>query len=320
VQNGPTALGVVGKGCLTLGAIVPAFVGYQLWGTSLSEHSAQARLRSELNAQLRSQPTATHPSTTATSNGDASEGDTLGSTGDQAVVGSPATGSPVGFLSIPRIGMTNDVIVEGTGDDQLREGPGHYPGTPLPGQPGNTAIAGHRTTYAAPFYNLNEMQLGDPIIIKTVQGTFHYTVTQNMVVAPSDSAVLDSSTSQSELTLTTCNPRYSATQRLIIVAALQRSQTTGVARVGPTTPSKTAPKTPTPAVRTALADNGDDGNIAAAVLWGLFSAGILLGLEVLWRRLPRPRRWGVLTLGLPLVLVVLFVFFGQVSAVLPASF
>ena len=82
------------------------------------------------------------------------------------------------MLRIAKIGL-NKVIVQGTSTADLRQGPGHYPGTPLPGEQGNAAIAGHRTTYGAPFYNLDELAPGDLIEITTVQGTFTYRVTQH---------------------------------------------------------------------------------------------------------------------------------------------
>jgi len=309
-------LKVVGRTLCAIGALLLAFVGYQLWGTSLSEHSAQSRLRTEFDAQLHPHQQGSRSPTTVPTGGDGSGSDTLGSAVAATAVDSPGLGSPVGFLSIPRIGMSDDVIVEGVGTDQLRQGPGHYPGTPLPGEPGNTAIAGHRTTYGAPFYNLNELQEGDPIIVQTVRGTFDYSVIQNSTVAPTDAAVLDA-TSRSELTLTTCNPRYGATQRLVVVAVLQKSHLIQVANAGRSTPSS---KTPVRPRTSTLADGGGNGSIGGAVLWGVLTAGSALGLWVLWRRVRSPRRWGVLTLGAPLVVIVLFVFFGHVSAVLPASF
>src|SRR6202035_1177202 len=100
----------------------------------------------------------------------------------------PAVGTPIGLMTIPRMGMDGVAIVEGTDENQLQQGPGHYVGTALPGQAGNAAIAGHRTTYGAPFYNLNELQPGDPIMIQTSQGTFTYRVVNAHVVSPSTAA------------------------------------------------------------------------------------------------------------------------------------
>jgi sortase A len=102
----------------------------------------------------------------------------------------------------------------------LQEGPGHYPGTPLPGQAGNVAIAGHRTTFGAPFFRLNEVHSGDLVYLTDALGTtWVYSVIRQFVVAPSDVAVLDA-TRAPELTLTTCNPRFEATSRLVVRAAL----------------------------------------------------------------------------------------------------
>ena len=85
----------------------------------------------------------------------------------------PAEGEPIGDIRIPVIGI-NQVVVEGTNTPDLRKGPGHYIGTPLPGQAGNAAIAGHRTTYGHPFYNLDSVKVGDPIVLTTLQGIFVY--------------------------------------------------------------------------------------------------------------------------------------------------
>src|SRR5207302_2511071 len=91
--------------------------------------------------------------------------------------------------------------------------------TPMPGQPGNAAIAGHRTTYGAPFFNLNELQPGDPIFVTTRQGRFRYEVRETRTVSPSQLSVLNP-TPDNRLTLTTCNPRFSASQRLVVVSQL----------------------------------------------------------------------------------------------------
>ena len=95
----------------------------------------------------------------------------------------------MGTITIPKIDLSM-VVVEGTGDAQLQTGPGHYPTTPLPGEDGNAAIAGHRTTYLHPFYNLNELVPGDPITIVTLQGIFLYHVTGSLAVPPTDVSVV----------------------------------------------------------------------------------------------------------------------------------
>ena len=125
---------------------------------------------------------------------------------------------PSASSSIPKIGLER-AIVQGIGVPDLRKGPGHYPATPMPGQLGNAAIAGHRTTYGAPFNRLDELAPGDPIIITTLAGTYHYTMTQQIIVTPKEVFVLDP-TPNATLTLTTCNPKFSASQRLVVKAVL----------------------------------------------------------------------------------------------------
>lgn len=234
--------------------------------------------------------------------------------------GDPSVGSPVGYLSIPKIGL-DDAIVEGVGEAQLQQGPGHYPGTPLPGQAGNASIAGHRTTYAAPFYNLNELQTGDPIYVQTAQGTFTYAVTDSFAVLPTNVSVLDP-TPQPTLTLTTCNPRYSASQRLIVKASLVSSQAPpGAAPApAPATPQGSSPRRAALAGEAALAGGGS--GLTLAIVWGAITA-MLIGAWFVVRRSRslRPRlRLGALVIGAPLVLGSLFLFFSHVSSALPGSF
>ncbi len=132
----------------------------------------------------------------------------------------------------------------------LKQGPGHYPDTPMPGQLGNSAIAGHRTTYGQPFYRLDELQAGDPIDLTTVQGHFTYRVTGSEVVNPSQSDVIDTvDPDLATLTLTTCTPRYTAKQRLIVFAELDLA-----ASSAPQAPVIEAPSSSTP--------TGDEGGDA----------------------------------------------------------
>ena len=100
---------------------------------------------------------------------------------------------------------------------------GTTPARPCPGQAGNVAIAGHRTTYGHPFYNLDSVKVGDPIVLTTLQGIFVYDATKSFVVSPSDTSVVDNVIAN-QLTLTTCNPRFSATTRLVVQATLAHSQ------------------------------------------------------------------------------------------------
>ena len=132
----------------------------------------------------------------------------------------PLEGDAIAKLEIPAIGV-DDYVVEGTDVDTLRKGPGHYPETPLPGEPGTTAIAGHRTTYGAPFRNIDQLERGDRIIVDMPDGRFVYRTTRTKVVDDSDFSVLDSVGYQ-QLVLTACHPLYSAAQRVVVFARLAR--------------------------------------------------------------------------------------------------
>jgi sortase A len=128
-----------------------------------------------------------------------------------------ATGDSLTRIRIPAIGL-DTVVVEGTTPSALRAGAGHYPQTPLPCDVGNVGIAGHRTTYGRPFGNLDQLKPGDTIELTTPIGGCVYQVAKApYVVAPTDLSVIDP-TGERSLTLTTCNPKGSAAQRLIIRA------------------------------------------------------------------------------------------------------
>ncbi len=300
------ALNAVGRVLLGAGILLLLFTAYQLWGTGLVEAHSQAGLRTTLNnqlhkvatsRQLHSAPRLTGPSRLGSAN--------VVAPAEPA----PAEGQPVGSIDIPKIGI-DQVVVQGIGTDDLRMGPGHYPGTPLPGELGNSAIAGHRTTYGHPFYNLNELSPGDPVLLTTPQGVFAFTVSRTMVVSPDDNSVLRQS-DFAELTLTTCNPRFSASQRLVVQARLSRSLLFG----GGHAP---APRTPHPASPSADGLAGTSGGWLAPVLWGLAVAGAGVVLWLIARRVRR--HWLAYLAGTPVVLVLLFFFFGALRPLLPASF
>jgi sortase A len=128
----------------------------------------------------------------------------------------PLPGDTIAKLEIPAIGFS-DYVVEGTGTDDLRKGPGHYPETPLPGGRGTTAIAGHRTTYGAPFRDLDKLEAGDRIVVDMPSGRYVYRVEKTEIVDDNDLSVLDS-VGYRQLILSACHPLYSATQRIIAFA------------------------------------------------------------------------------------------------------
>jgi sortase A len=175
------ALVLVGAGML-------AHVAFDLWGTGIGTARAQTRLRAEFQQAL------VHPKKA------------------RPVV----PGGADGLIVIPRLNL-DMAFVEGIGTDALAKGPGHYPGTPLPGHGGNVAIAGHRTTHLSPFWALDTMQPGDDITLLTREGKFIYR-TMWVGVAPPNATWVLASSGMPSLTLTTCWPRFSSSHRLVLRA------------------------------------------------------------------------------------------------------
>jgi sortase A len=128
-------------------------------------------------------------------------------------------GSPVGEINIPKI-EANYVFVKGTGTSELESGPGTYGGTRFPGIPGTTSIAGHRTTYLAPFHNINELSQGEKIYIDMPYAHFVYTVIGQRTVYPSEVRAATAEVGYSRLVLSACTPLFSAEKRLLVYARL----------------------------------------------------------------------------------------------------
>lgn len=291
----------VGRVVLVAGVLVLLFIPYLLWGTGLLTAQSQDRLRAAFSTDQR-----------LAGSIPVQHGPVLNPAPPLVApnIADPAVGSPVGTIVIPKIGLSM-VIIEGTDAAQLDQGPGHYPGTPLPGEAGNAAIAGHRTTYLHPFYNLDALAPGDTIQITTLQGSFVYSMTQQLVVDPTDVAVVDP-TPTPTLTLTTCNPRYSASQRLVVHAALVSSS---LANPKPSAVTATINRH-----RTEPVESAPGKDWLAASLWAVAVAALITGIWVLARRTRRGTRAAVIVVGLLGWLVVVFFFFQSVAPLLPASF
>ena len=200
----------LGQLLITLGVVVLLFCVYELQVTGLYTQDQQRALGHELDRTWAAAP-------------------------------APSPGKPVPPLAafdpgkgiariyLPSLGRDQvHVVVEGVSHADLKKGPGHYPGTARPGDVGNVVISGHRTTYGAPFNRLDELHPGDPVVLET-QGFFYtYRVRRSTVVKPSAIEVTypvpgDRGATPRErlLTLTTCNPKYSAKTRLIVLAVLE---------------------------------------------------------------------------------------------------
>jgi sortase A len=143
-----------------------------------------------------------------------------------------SAGKPLGELRISRL-HAKYVVVQGTRTSSLRKGPGHYAGTALPGQPGTVGIAGHRTTYGAPFRHIDALRRGDSITISMPYGRFTYRVEGQRIVTPEDVSALQA-VGRQRLVLTACHPLYSAAKRLVVIAQLQTATPRGAAAPGTT--------------------------------------------------------------------------------------
>ena len=285
-----------GKALISIGLLLFLFVAYQLWGTGLAEARGQKNLEKKFQTRmLTSVPTIPPPS---------------GGTATTTTIPPIDLGDSVAMIEMPTISVKKFVI-EGVGVEDLKVGPGHYPGTPLPGEKGNAAIAGHRTTYGAPFNKLDELNAGDPIYVTTAAGRFQYDVSETMQVDPEDGVWVLDPTPDDRLTLTTCHPKFSAAERLIVVAKLVTPPVEAAPRP-PADPE--ANLTPRPDFGGGL--SGQGVSKTPAILWGAFAAAIWAAGWVFGHKW---RRWPAYAITAVPFLVVLFVFYENVARLLPAN-
>ncbi|MCL9761720.1 class E sortase [Frankia sp. AiPa1] len=203
-----------GELLITAGVVVALFLGYQLWATNLLAGRTQDRLHHQLE-QTWSRPAPAPPGSGAPR---------------MAVPPLPAVplGDGVAILRVPRLGRDYaPVVVEGVSAADLRRGPGHIPGTAMPGQIGNFVVSGHRTTYGKPFNRLDELKVGDALVVEVRDRYYTYRVTGSEVVTPNRLDVTypvpkrpGVAPTKSLLTLTTCHPKYSASHRLVVYGGL----------------------------------------------------------------------------------------------------
>jgi sortase A len=288
----PTSvLRVAGELLITLGVVVLLFAGFELWGTGIIQRQNQDSIRQTVTKYLP-----------APTNGLPQGSDTPLSPSTI-----PAEGDWIGMITIPAIHLSQ-VIIQGTATNDLRVGPGHYLSTPMPGEAGNVAIAGHRTTWAEPFRHLDQLHVNDPIIVVTPRAQILYRVLRIFVVQPDDLRVIAPTTSNI-LTLTTCNPPYSAATRLVVQARLAAVQPVGGSISVPLQAHTTQ------VVSTLHAGTEGWWHV---VLYGTFALLLFaLGRRWLYLDTNRPLAIGVLVvLALP-VLIELFI---GISWILPAGY
>lgn len=237
------------------------FVAYQLWGTGVETARAQNKLDDQFSELVAEQAVEPDEKTVSVRNIVTDDGIVDDPTGDGVTYralplpleadrssGPPPTtiyeeiipaaeqnlpdvirGTVLGRIEIPVIGV-DFKFVPGVTSDDLKLGVGHFPDTPLPGQLGNSALAGHRTTYKAPFARLDEVTIGDDIVVTLNNGEmFTYVVTGTTVVNPEDYWVIaESDPNRATLTLITCTPEFTSLQRLVAFAELDPSRSGAV--------------------------------------------------------------------------------------------
>jgi len=208
---------------VTLGLVVVAFAVYVVFWSDVQNAAAQSKLRDTFQAQVE-QAARTQVS--------AAKG---GAAAPAPIASDLPSGSTLGVIRIPRLGDDwSWVMVEGVSDDDIAKGPGHFPGTAMPGQVGNFAVAGHRATHGEPFAHLDEVRKGDEVSIETVNGTYTYVVDGSKIVDPTAVGVIDAvpgkpgaKPKKALITLVTCNPRWGSTERMIISGHLTSTQIAG---------------------------------------------------------------------------------------------
>jgi sortase A len=211
------ALALIALGALALSDAVLTLVWQEPFSALIAK-LRQDHLNGELRAEERASPTALELRALSRLTSDPARIAFLAGELQRRA----AVGSPVGRIRIPRIGV-NFVVVNGTTTAALQSGPGVYPETPFPGRGATTAIAGHRTTYLAPFRHIDELRAGDRITLEMPYAHFVYTVTGSAVVAPTAVHVAEAYVGYPRLVLSACTPLFSAEKRILVFARQQQA-------------------------------------------------------------------------------------------------
>ena len=227
-------VGWAGELLVTLGVLLLLFAGWQLWWTDVVADRQQAQVVRSLE-------------------GDFARDVGTVETGQDGIPQGTGRDGAFAIVRIPRFGADYArPVLEGTGRDVLARGVGHYVGTAAPGAVGNFALAGHRTTYGRPFHDVDRLRDGDRVVVETAGEVFVYEVTSRELVRPSDVDVIGPvpdepgrRPTEALLTMTSCHPKYSATQRFVVhgrlVKAVPRAEWDPAAWLS----APTAPTTPT---------------------------------------------------------------------------
>ncbi len=274
IPSKATLLGTIARAATIFGLVVVLFIAYELFGSSLSEARSQRLLLDDFKLVVAS----------------------------GATEGLPAAGAPVALLEIPELGLEK-VVVEGTTSGELQHGPGHLRNSPMPGQPGNAVVAGRRTTFGAPFGDLDRLEEGDEIFITTPQGRFEYEVAGSEIVEAGESDTIGPTT-DNRLTLVTSHPEYLGKERLSVTAALEGDPVLALA----------APPTTVGNEENGL--TGDSRATTFVLIWLQLSLIAGLGVWLLYRRWSA---WATYIIGTPVLLALMVLLFENVDRLLPAT-
>lgn len=278
-------LDVLGRTMIAAGLLLLSFVAYQLWGTGIAEGRSQNVMATQFVQPRPAQLVQPQPV-------------------------QPQLGGLVGRITIPSIGVSK-YVVAGVRIKDLERGPGLFPGSPMPGQKGNVAIAGHRTTFGAPFSRIDELRSNEKIILESKGGTFTYRVDgQPKIVSATDVAVaqtIDSNTAT--LTLISCYPKWTSRQRIIVVATLDVTE---------------LPLPATPIASSGLIEQKPaDGWFHDLTAWPtvLFFGTALIAIRITAAIMTRRgrRKIFVYLIAGGIFVPTLFLFFGGLARLLPAN-
>lgn len=332
----------IGRFMVGVGVLILLFAVYQLWGTGVVERHAQRSLEAELAATLTpmtpsENPTIVPQATSAAPLPDLSPVIEPAAGPAPIPVAVPTEGEAIARLDLPSIGVSK-AIVQGVQRGTLRKAPGHYPSSALPGEGGNVAIAGHRTTHGAPFFDLDLLVPGDEITLETVDGTFTYEVqghdgpdgdrVGHVIVDPSAVEVIGNQ-GDDRLTLTACHPKFSARQRIVVSALLidgptsepvttsevdGRTVISGASSVPhPSAPVTSPSGTPEPLIEDSLGWQGSE--LDPTLLWATVCSLVAFGGWVGGRFWPRR---AVYAATAPIASIPLVLFYFHLERMLPA--
>ena len=267
----------LGRTMIVAGLLLLSFVAYQLWGTGIVEGRSQTAIAKQF---VKPQPI------------------------------QPQLGGLVGRITIPSIGVSK-YVVAGVRLKDLERGPGLFPGSPLPGQKGNFAIAGHRTTFGAPFSRIDELRGNERIVLESKDGTFTYIVNgEPKIVLATDTAVAKTTNPDSAtVTLVSCYPKWTSTKRIVVVATLD---------------STVLPLPATPLVNSEPIDQQsiagwfhDPTAWPTVLFFGLALIVIRIVAGLMTRR--GRRKIFVYPIAFGIFMPTLFLFFGGLARLLPAN-